>query len=380
MRAGFARNVVLKRFGNSHIICSPLVCFSSVSVPSGVECALRAATLTDFNASVLLITHQLNPKACVDLMQKAIELKNVNDPKIRGRISRDVVRLISDAVLPGLSELSASDLMTLVRGVSDNAKCLDEFLMFKIARESMKRLEEFAVTDLVEMAKAYCTRELDDDELLEAISKRITADPGVTFPQLVGVLRSLSKVILRDEALIYKTIQSMPIAKSLWEKDAISLLIALAELDVKQSETFEILWEKFDLRKQSISHDDEYNIIFSHCWFPNRSTSSLQRIISRASKQNRIKKRLQLLSDCMHYNLIPGGHFEDIPQPSKPAIWPRGKARINWDRTMVDEIGSVSSGLHLEVASVLQTMGYETFLEVPASSFIIDTVVRKTSN
>ena len=362
--------------------CSPynelISCFSSSSTDS-FEKLLQSTTLTDFNGSISAVTGLLDPKTSVEVMRKAIDLKALNDPRARGHISREAVRLVSDSVVGNLPALSASDLMVLIRGVSDNAKCLDEFLMFKIAREARTRIEEFSIPDIVEMAKAYCTRELDDEELLTAISARMISDPTVQFHQLVSVLRSLSKINLRDEQLIRKTIQSLPVSKSLWEKDAISLLIALVDLDYKDATILDILWEKFEDRKQSISHDDEYNILFCHIWFSSQKECSLQKIVSRASKQNRIKKRLQLLLDCMHYGLVEKADFLDnLPNPSPPARRPRGTKGKKWSSSS-DDIALVSSGLHLEVSSVLESMGYETFLEVPASSFIIDTVVRKVS-
>jgi hypothetical protein len=348
--------------------------FPQPSVFSKIE---SAENMTILNGLLKSLPSTLAPEDAVKLVRTAIKLKSVNDPRARGQISKAVIRLLGNSAIQHLTSLCPNDLLVLIRGVTDNQKCLDEFILFKIAREICSRSGEFGTHQLVEVARLYCARELDDEELLSIIAGRVTSDERATLTQLIALLRSLSRVGIRDDGLIERILAEVSSSRNIWEKDAISLLISFADLDVYVPEVLPILWHRFRTRKQAISFDDEYKIIFASIYFSTARSSDVRAIIKRANKQNRIKKRLQLLSDCKNYGIVEMEEPGSLPLASPPAAYPKGSGRnITGDCEGEETTGFVSSGLHLEVASVLRLMKYEVFLEIPASSFIIDTLVR----
>ena len=357
--------------------CGSNICSEHSLRTSFVFEALSKSSLSELYDAVGSFEGELDPHTGVQLMQKALALKAANDPRVRGRISREFVNRISTAVLAKLESLSADDLTTLVLGVCDNTKCLDEFLMYKIAREVVRRITEFSTKQLVDIARSYCKQELEDEELLLAISNRIvSAAKTVTVSQLISVLRAFSLIHLREESLISKTIDSVLSSKKLWEKDAITLLTSMADLDIYHEELLNRLWQIFLNRKQQLSHDEEYNLVFVYILFsPAGCCESVQSIVGRATAQHRIRKRLQLLSDCIHHGMVPDGQeIKHLPSPSRISLRPRMK-KTSSHFFESESPWSVSSGLHLEVASSLQSMGLSVSLEVPASCFTIDTVL-----
>jgi hypothetical protein len=213
---------------------------------------------------------------------------------------------------------------------------------------------------------------LEDEELLDGIADNISSSES-SASQKVSVLRALSALRIRHERLISETISCVASLHKIHEKDAISLLISLAELDVDAPELTVRLWDGVDNHKLSISHDDEYGLLFAALWLPTK-VGVIDRIVAHARSQNRIRKRIQLLVDGIHYGLVHRKIVSGVHPSEAPKIR-RSQTRKSGKLIYDANDGSVSSGLHMEVANVLSSMKLVHELEVPASSFIIDTVV-----
>lgn len=322
---------------------------------------IAASNLPEFEGLLAdLAKTKLNVQSALGLMRRCIELKRVGDAKYRGRIPYKLVRMISDVTVEHLEEMNQDDIVTLVIGASDSNKSMDEYLLYRIARCIIPRIALFSVDQLITVGSAFCKRELVDLELLESITSHLSIiSPDPSLGKLIHLLRSLSQVRLKPSDLVGR-IFDRATKERLLGKDAISLLIAMAELDIEAPELSNNLWLIVEKHKLIFSHDDEYGLVFAYMRM-NGSREVINRIVERASRENRISKRIKLLSDCASVGIVPAGS----PLPG-----------FRRDAKSKDQIHpSVSSGLHLEVTNVLEAMGYSPVLEVPAGSFILDTVL-----
>jgi hypothetical protein len=249
--------------------------------------------------------------------------------------------------------------------------------MYRAARVCSKKLRSLTVKQYVQIAGVYSKQDLGDEELLRGIGKRIASDKKATLSELVRTLRSLSKMGIREDDLITRVLNTARGTARIWEKDAVTLVIAMAELDVKDHDICRLLWDTISAAKQPISHDDEYYLLFAFLWNPFPNTI-IQKIIYSATKDNRIRKRLQLMSDSDHYGVIPDFDIKGLRAPSFPAKFPRSDRGIKLEGGFDDRNSSpwsMSSGLHMEVINVLRSLGQQVSIEVPTSSFIIDAVL-----
>jgi hypothetical protein len=324
---------------------------------SGVE------SLSSLNEYALSLAPTTDISTALALASKALALKKRADSKLRGRIPCSIIDRVSASALPHLSGLSTGDLTILVSCVGDNEKSMDDFLMYKLARTIAPRLTEFTSKQLSEIAFVFAKQDLDDEELLRGIGRQVAGDPEGRISILTSVFKSLSRMRIREEPLISRLQEVVKDTPRIWEKDAISLLIGFSELDIHDPELVGRLWSIVSESNQPISQDDEYFLLASYLWCP-VSTPLIQKMINRAKSENRIKKRIQLLSDCIAYGLVPYHQIRGLPP--KSGLRSPKRAKENW---------SVSSGLHLEVANALESIGVKAALEAPASSFIIDAVV-----
>ena len=353
--------------------CSTRISFRLFSTASDTHLTrwMSAASLSVLQEDLRVAgIERISHNEAIELMQHTLSLKRKNDPKFRGKIPIEVTRLVSSSVVDHVQSLSPSDLTTLVVGIGDSDKCVDEFLMYRIARTSEKRLHEFAVSDLVRMAGVYSKRDLEDEKLLIGIAD-ILCESVSPMSQKVSLMRSLSALRIHHEGLIRATIESIEGLSRIHEKDAISLLISFAELDTHCPELTGRLWEAVDKHKLNISHDDEYGLVFAAMWLPTNS-EVVDRIVKHAKSENRIRKRIQLFADAIQVGMIQRSPVEGVTPSSRPNQV-RSKPRNSYTRN--DNDGSISSGLHYEVANVLKSMKLNPQLEVPVSSFIIDTVI-----
>lgn len=323
---------------------------------------IEASTLSEFQ-SLLVSAYKMrvSSAAAVDLMKRCIELKNVNDVKYRGRIPTEIVRIVSDATVDCLDQLNEDSILTLVVGASDCNKSVDEYLLYRIARSVLPRIESFSIDQLITIATAYCKRDLMDLELLDAITGHLASiSPDPPIGKLIHLLRAVSQVRLKPEALI-QVIITRSRKERLLGKDAISLIIAMAELDIEEPRLSSFLWSLVEKHKLIFSHDDEYGLTFAYMRMKG-SPTVITRIAERACRENRINKRIQLLRDCTTAGIVAVD--TTLPQ-TRSGNKKEGSAPQN----------SMSSGLHLEVNNVLESMGHFPVLEVPAGSFILDTVL-----
>lgn len=333
--------------------------------------------LSDLSRFLKLRKSELSVSDALHLTHTTLRLKHSSDKSLRGRIPKVVVRTASQVLLPQLDSLSTNDLVSLILVVGDNQQCLDEFLMYRAARVCSKKLHLFTVKQCVQIAGVYSKQDLGDEELLRGIGKRIANDEKATLSELVRTLRSLSKMGIREDDLITRVLKTARGTARIWEKDAVTLVIAMAELDEQDHDICRFLWDSISAAKQPISHDDEYYLLFAFLWNPFPNTI-IQKIIDRATKDNRIRKRLQLLSDSDHYGLIPDFDFYGLRVPSLPAKVFRSDHGMNLEGGFDDRSSSpfsMSSGLHMEVINVLRSLGQQVSIEVPTSSFIIDAVL-----
>ena len=304
-------------------------------------------------------TLNLTVESAVALMRKCIELKSVNDTKFRGRIPREIVSIVSEAVVDHLDEMDSGSIVTLVVGASDCNKSADEYLLYRIARSLVPRISFFSTRELIGIVVAFCKRDLVDLELFEAVSTHLAiVNPGAPLPELIEMLRSFSRVSFKPQNIVDLIISRVSTERILG-KDAISLLVAITELDVEDPILLDTLWAKVEKHKLILSHDDEYGLIFAFLRSKGSATV-VSRIVDRASRENRINKRIQLLKDSISAGIVLCDiHFPIVPERDT-------KKHISQ---------AVSSGLHLEVINALNSMGYQPVLEIPAGSFVLDTVI-----
>ena len=342
---------------------------SSVAVPMqadppGCKAVMSSSTMSGLLQAVVSL--KPSPQEAVSIMDHCIKLKTSNDAKFRGRIPIEVVRVVSQAVEDSLESLSPTDITTLVVGVGDNSKSMDEYLMYLMARTLTHRINEVDTDQLVRMVETYCRRDLCDEDLLNAIVSRLIS-PALhpSLPQLISILRCLSLVKFRHDELIGLITTLARKAPKLLGKDAISLLIAMAELDIHHPTLTTALWAKVAEHKLILSHDDEFGLLFAFLTLPHR-WPSLPAVVDRIVKDDRIRNRMNLLSDCIASGVVPPGFAEGVTLPPKlPTRSKRGHP--------------VSSGLHREVANSLEGIGLDPKHEVPTSSFIIDILVSPRS-
>ena len=337
----------------------------------------RVESLSELSRYLKLRQPEMSVPDALHLVHTALRLKTSSDKSLRGRVPREVVRSLARVLLSELDSMSAEDLVSLILVAGDNQKSLDEFLLYRVARVCAPKLEMFSTKQLVQIAAVFSKQDLGDEELLRGIGKRVASDDKSALSDLVKTLRSLSKLGIREDALTTRVLDTARRTRKIWEKDAVTLLIAMAELDVQEHDVCNLLWNTISTAKQPISHDDEYFLLFAYLWNPFPSPI-IQKIIDRATKDNRIRKRLQLVSDCNHYGVVPAIDIKGLPPPSLRPKLPYADRTRRLKGDFDDNAfspGSISSGLHFEVINVLQSMGKDVLIEVPTSSFIIDAVL-----
>ena len=194
-------------------------------------------------------TLNLTVESAVALMRKCIELKSVNDAKFRGRIPREIVSIVSEAVVDHLDEMDSGSIVTLVVGASDCNKSADEYLLYRIARSLVPRISFFSTRELIGIVVAFCKRDLVDLELFEAVSTHLAiVNPGAPLPELIDMLRSFSRVSFKPQNILDLILKRVSTERILG-KDAISLLLAITELDVEDPILFDTLWAKVEKHK-----------------------------------------------------------------------------------------------------------------------------------
>jgi hypothetical protein len=296
----------------------------------------------------------------VELMKKCISLKTFDDPKHRGRIPRELVKLVSELVEPDISSLSGRDLEVLVLGLGDNNQWMDEYLLFRIARIIPSKISGFTSHQLITVLGVYCKRDLCDEQLFESILSAILQDASLTLTESIKCLRYLSMVRVRSEELFDRIVGS-PGLEKLSSKDAIGLLSATCELDFHSPILCASLWAKASEHKLILSHEEEFGLLFSVIYAPFRA-NIIKRVLERVMQENRLQRRIKLVRDCLHFAIMPAGTL----QPSQLDV--QEKPRRG---------GAISSGLHLEVLDTLQSMGFKANSEIQCSSFMIDIVVER---
>ena len=301
------------------------------------------------------------------VLKRCIELKRVNDPKSRGLIPKEILERVSDTIVKNVDSLSADAVANTVAAVGDSSRCMDEYIMFKLAGTISSRVEEFKMTQLLDIARVFSKRDIRDEEMFGHIIQTVLAKRSqLSYSQLVDFNRSLSRVAMKNTELCNFIGSEFTRQRRVSVRDVISCLISFADLDFDHKVT-DRMWA-FIGSKENVwkytSNDDQYGLLFASIRYPTVASYSLiEAIIKNASSKNRIRKRIDLFGRC-----ISAGMLDKKFDPLLQLMTERPKRSDN---------DAISSSLHLEVCSTLRRMRVRYTNELDLGPFIVDILVRK---
>lgn len=268
-----------------------------------------------------------------------------------------------------MNVLDCQALVDLVVAFGDNNRCMDEYIMFKLARTITARVREFTGEQLLDIARVYSKRELQDEVLFHAIVEAILSPHQYTFANLIDLNRSLSRINIKNENLCHLIASRVKRLRNPSVRDMIACIVSFADLDFHHEIVVD-MW-KFITSKQNvskyISKDDQYGLLFAATHVPHKVACGIvEEIIRNASSKNRIRKRIDLINRCISLGLLTP-NFDGILCSSSKEPARRDKSASC----------AVSSGLHLEVCNTLRRINVRYSNELDLGPFIVDILVRK---
>ena len=339
-----------------------------LKAPSELE---KCRTLSEVRQAISKFASPLKTDEAASLAKHCMYLKKRNDPKSRGLIPNEVLRIVSESIGNDSSQVSCEAVRDIVCAVGDNNRSVDEYIMYKLARITSTRMPEFQVSEVLDIARIFSKRELKDEfmfnGMIEYMMHRIDT---VSFSELVDFNRSLSRIGLMNAQICDAIASGIIHQRNISVREVVSCLIAFADLDY-QHESITFMWD-FILSKENItryvSNDDQYGLLFAAItspWIP--SSRLVNEIVRNASSKNRIQKRIDLLRRCIVLALSP------LSESLLTSSWRAPTITVRCP----DEEAGVSSGLHLEVSNTLKDMRVRYTNEFNLGPFIVDILVRK---
>ena len=328
----------------------------------------RCTTLTQLRTEVENIIRPLEIEDAVLVLKRCIELKRVNDPKSRGLIPKQVLEKVSDSIITGVDTLSPGAVADTVLAIGDNSRCMDEYMMFKLARTISDRVEEFTLTQLLDISRVFSKRDIRDEAMFPRIIESVLArKSNLSFPNLVDFNRSLSRIAVKNTRLCNLIAAEYLIQRTVSVRDIISCLIAFADLDfdhVVVDKMWDFIQSKDNVCKYT-SNDDQYGLLFAALRFPTSASYRIvDEIISNAWSKNRIRKRIDLFRRCVALGMLDDKFVNILLTPS--------------NTPKISDDTAASSSLHLEVCDTLRRMrGVRYTNEFDLGPFIVDILVRK---
>ena len=354
------------KFFSGARIGSRLFCSATCKVPIFSECK----TLSELQRTVQHHSSPITVDEAVFVVKQCILLKKANDPKSRGLIPREILTKVSDCILDNMRDLNCVSLVDLAVAVGDNNRCMDEYIMFKLAETISARAHEFSVVQLLEIARVYSKRELQDEALFDAIAATIlSSTPEPPFAHLVDLNRSLSRISIKKENLCQLIASRSKSLRNPSVRDVIGCIISFADLDYHNDVVFD-MWRLIDSKQnvsKYISKDDQYGLLFAATHVPSDvSYRIVEEIVRNASAKNRIRKRIDLISRCTSLGFLTPKFDKLLCSSAVQDSLPKKTAGC-----------AVSSGLHLEVCNTLRNMRVRYNNEFDLGPFIVDILVRK---
>ena len=315
---------------------------------------LRDFKTIDSLSEALPLFSKLSPEQACEIMSRFLELKFSGQRKVR--ISSAAIRVISSAVVDKVAYLSPSSITTLIRGVGDSTSSMDEYLMYILAQEVTVRAVFFRISDLFTILSTFCKRDLMDIDMIESCVTQILNSSEVRKnSDILNLFRNLSSLNYNHLGLTEYIESNIISSPHLSPKDIVNLIIGLSQLGLQPRRE---LWNMLEKRSNSpLSHDDEYRLIFAAITFdPSPWVRDI--LIPRIFKnsENRIRKRKALYE--LSLNLARS-------------------APLYISKTSLHEpsVMTASSGLHLEVASCLESLQIPFQMEQDCKGFLVDIIL-----